>query len=364
MSKTKKPLPQRTQRRGETQRRSFVIFLCESLRLCVLCGEAFDLGLRRMTAIAPQQQEQSFLDPSVLARIGNLELLAKIVVEGFINGLHRSPHLGASTDFAEHRAYMPGDDIRRIDWKLYARSDRHYIKEYEADTNTNFNVILDVSPSMRYGANAETGRVSKLTYGCYLAASLVVLLEHAARPRRRSRRSTPISSSTCRRRRSICSSILHTLDRVEKQGRDAKTAPGKSTLLAPLRKLSETVRRRSLVLLISDLYEDPDAVLDALAHIRGRGNDVMVFHLLDSHEIDFSFSDSTNFIDMETGEKMPVIPEYLRKQYKEMVAEHSRALSKRIIETRAEYALFDTTKPLDGALFAYLLARQRIKRTR
>src|SRR4051812_32130461 len=122
------------------------------------------------TAVAPDQR--SFLDPSILARIGNLELLAKTVVEGFINGLHRSPHLGASTDFAEHRPYMPGDDIRRIDWKLFARSDRHYIKEYEADTNTNFNVILDVSPSMRYGADVDGKRVSKLTYGCYLAACL------------------------------------------------------------------------------------------------------------------------------------------------------------------------------------------------
>src|SRR3954470_15416637 len=118
-----------------------------------------------MTSVAPER-ETSFLDPSVLARIGNLELLARVVVEGFINGLHRSPHLGASTDFAEHRAYMPGDDILRIVWQLLARRSRYYIKEYEADTNTNFNVFLDVSPSMRYGANAETGRVSKLTYGC------------------------------------------------------------------------------------------------------------------------------------------------------------------------------------------------------
>jgi uncharacterized protein (DUF58 family) len=121
---------------------------------------------------APALPTNSYLDPSVLARIGNLELLARTVVEGFINGLHRSPLLGASTDFAEHRAYMPGDDIRRIDWRLFARSDRHYVKEYEADTNTNFNVILDISPSMRYGANAEEGTPSKLTYACYLAACL------------------------------------------------------------------------------------------------------------------------------------------------------------------------------------------------
>jgi uncharacterized protein (DUF58 family) len=315
-----------------------------------------------MTAPVAQQQT-SFLDPSVLARIGNLELLAKVVVEGFINGLHRSPHLGASTDFAEHRAYMPGDDIRRIDWKLFARSDRHYIKEYEADTNTNFTVLLDVSPSMRYGANAETGRVSKLTYACYLAACLVYF---SSLQRDRVGLATidddvvdyvPPSAKHVQL-------ILHTLDRLERKTRDAKVTPGKSTLLAPLRKLSDTVRRRSLVVLISDLYEDVDAVIDALAHVRGRGNDLMVFHLLDRHEIDFTFNDATNFVDMETGEKMPVIPEYLRTQYQALVAEHSKSLAKRIGETRADYALFDTTKPLDSALFAFLLARQRFNRTR
>jgi uncharacterized protein (DUF58 family) len=314
------------------------------------------------TGVAPQQQ-QSFLDPGVLSRIGNLELLAKIVVEGFINGLHRSPHLGASTDFAEHRPYMPGDDIRRIDWKLFARSDRHYIKEYEADTNTNFNVILDVSPSMRYGADPETKRVSKLTYACYLAACLTYF---SSLQRDRVGMATidtdvveyvPPSAKHLQL-------VLHTLDRIEKKARDAKSQPGKSTLLVPLRKLSETVRRRSIVVLISDLYEEPDAILDALAHIRGRGNDVMVLHLLDRHEIEFTFSESTNFIDMETGEKMPVIPEYLRKQYKEVVAEHTRALGKRIGETRADYALFDTTKPLDQALYAYLAARQRFNTAR
>ena len=113
-----------------------------------------------------------FLDPSILARIGNLELLARTVVDGFVSGLHRAPHLGTSTDFAEHRSYMPGDDIRRVDWKLWARSDRYFVKEYEADTNTNFSVVLDVSRSMRYGMSTESGRVSKLEYGCFLAASL------------------------------------------------------------------------------------------------------------------------------------------------------------------------------------------------
>jgi uncharacterized protein (DUF58 family) len=315
-----------------------------------------------MTAVAPQQPT-SFLDPSVLARIGNLELLAKVVVEGFINGLHKSPHLGASTDFAEHRAYMPGDDIRRIDWKLWARSDRYFVKEFEADTNTNFIAIIDTSPSMRFGASPEDGRVSKLTYACYLAACLTYF---SSLQRDRVGMATidhdivdyvPPSAKHLRL-------VLHSLDRVERGARDAKVTPGKSTLQAPLRKLSETLRRRSIVVLISDFYEDPDEIINALSHVRGRGNDVIVFHLLDPREIDFSYTEASNFIDMETGLKMPVIPEYLRQQYRELVREHSASLSRRIGETRADYALFDTSKPLDQALFNYLVAREKFSRVR
>src|SRR5262247_182785 len=241
-----------------------------------------------MTATAPQQQPQSFLDPSVLARIGNLELLARTVVEGFINGLHKSPHLGASTDFAQHRGYMPGDDIRRIDWRLWARSDRYYLKEFEAETNTNFSVILDVSPSMRYGAVAEDGRVSKLTYGCYLAACLTYF---SSLQRDRVGMATidhdivdyvPPSAKHL-------NLLLHALDRIERKGRDAKVTPGRSLLEPPLRKLSESLRRRSLVVVISDFYEDVENVTSALTHLRGRGNDLMVFHVLDPREIDFSF---------------------------------------------------------------------------
>src|SRR5690348_4144638 len=179
------------------------------------------------TSVAPTTAtaQTSFLDPSVLARIGNLELLAKVVVEGFINGLHKSPHLGASTDFAEHRAYMPGDDIRRIDWKLWARSDRYYLKEFEADTNTNFVAIVDVSPSMRFGAQPEDGRVSKLTYACYLAACLTYF---SSLQRDRVGLATidhdivdivPPSAKHLRL-------VLHSLDRIEHSNRDAKVTPG------------------------------------------------------------------------------------------------------------------------------------------
>ena len=305
----------------------------------------------------------SFLDPSVLARIGNLELLARTVVEGFINGLHKSPNLGTSTDFAQHRLYMPGDDIRRIDWRLWARSDKYFLKEFEAETNTNLIIIVDVSPSMRYGKLPENERISKLSYACYLAACLayfsslqrdrvgVALIDTDIVDY------VPPSAKHLQR-------ILHTLDRAEHQGRDAKVTPGKSALLPPLRKLSESLRRRSLVVLISDFYEDPDDIVRALSHVRGRGNDMMVFHLLDPRERDFSFADASNFIDMETGDKMPIIPEYLREQYKDLVKAHTDSLLKRIVEARADYALFDTSKPLDSALFAYLAARQRFNRVR
>jgi uncharacterized protein (DUF58 family) len=312
---------------------------------------------------AAQPTTTSFLDPSVLARIGNLELLAKTVVEGFINGLHKSPHLGSSTDFAQHRLYMPGDDIRRIDWRLWARSDKYFLKEFEAETNTNLMIIVDVSPSMRYGKLPENERLSKLTYACYLAACLayfsslqrdrigVALIDTGIVEY------VPPSAKHLQR-------ILHTLDRTEREGRDAKVTPGKSTLLAPLRKLSESLRRRSLVVLISDFYEDPEDILRALSHVRGRGNDMMVFHLLDPRERDFSFADASNFIDMETGDKMPIIPEYLREQYRELMKTHTDTLLKRIVEARADYALFDTSKPLDGALFSYLATRQRFNRVR
>ena len=324
-----------------------------------------------MTAVATParaQQQTSFLDPAVLARIGNLELLAKTVVEGFINGLHRSPHLGASTDFAEHRSYMPGDDTRRIDWRLYARSDRYFMKEYEAETNTNFRVVLDVSPSMRYGASSQDNRLSKLTYSCYLAACLTYF---SSLQRDRIGLATidgdlvdyvPPSAKHLQQ-------ILHALDRTDRKATAATTAApatsrAKSQLLPPLRKLSETVRRRSIVAVISDFYEDPNDVLDALSYLRGRGNDMIVFHVLDPRELEFPFTDTGNFIDMETGERMPVIPEYLRKQYRELINDHTATLAKRMGEQRIDYSLFDTSKPLDKALFTYLGARQRFNRVR
>ncbi|PYQ47036.1 MAG: DUF58 domain-containing protein [Acidobacteria bacterium] len=264
-----------------------------------------------------------FLVPEVLARIGTLELLARTVVEGFVSGLHRSPYLGRSVDFAEHRAYMPGDDIRRIDWRLFGRTDRFYLKEFEADSNTDLVQLLDVSASMRFTSHA----VTKLDYARYLVACLPVL--------------------------------LHTLERADQAG-----SPRTATLARPLSRTAEALHRKSLIVILSDLYEDPRAVLDAVALLSHRGGDLMVFHVLDPAEIDFPFDQAANYQDLESGERIPVVPEQVRERYRALVQAHIARLSQVLGENRIDYALFVTSQPLDHALLSYLSRRERAVRHR
>src|SRR6476660_4852755 len=213
-----------------------------------------------------------FVDPKILGRISSLELLARTVVEGFINGLHRAPFFGASIDFAEHRGYVAGDDIRRVDWRLYARTDRFYVKQYEADTNTNFCVLLDVSKSMGFASRG----LSKLEYSSYLAACLAYL---AHRQRDRVGIITFDSDIVAHVPPSAkhFNVMLHTLDKATPQ------RPG--NLTGPVNKLAEHFKRRSVLVLISDFYEDPDAVLEAIKPLRFIGNELIVFHVLDPAEI-------------------------------------------------------------------------------
>jgi uncharacterized protein (DUF58 family) len=292
-----------------------------------------------------------FVDPTVLARISGLDLLARNVVDGFINGLHRSPYFGASVDFAEHRGYVPGDDIRRVDWRLFARTDRFYVKEYEADSNANFAVLLDVSRSMRFG----TRGISKLDYAKYLAACLTYL---AHRQRDRVGIVTfdeeVIEHVPCSAKH--LDLVLFALDRAEAR------RPGR--LGAPLQRMAEHFGRRGILIVISDLYEEPDAVLEAIKPLRFRGNDLIVFHVLDPAELTFGFADASSFEDLETGEQLPIVPEALGDRYRALMREHIEALSAKCAELRIDYALFDTSKPLDHALFSYLSTRERLNRVR
>ena len=292
-----------------------------------------------------------FVDPKVLARVGNLELLARNVVEGFINGLHRAPFFGASIDFAEHRGYVAGDDIRRVDWRLYARTDRYYVKQYEADTNTNLSVLLDISRSMSFGSKG----IPKLEYASYIGACLAYL---AQRQRDRVGMITfdndlvdhvPPSAKHF-------NVVLHTLDR-------AKAArPG--NLAVPLNKMAEHFKRRGILVLLSDFYEEPEAVLEAIKPLKFLGNDLIVFHVLDQAEIDFGFEDASSFQDLESGEQIPVVPEALAEQYRALIMEHSDTLRSKFSELRIDYALINTATTLDQALFSYLSMREQMSRVR
>ena len=292
-----------------------------------------------------------FVDPVVLARIGNLELVSRSVVDGFINGLHRSPYFGASVDFAEHRGYVPGDDIRRVDWRLYARTDRYYVKEYEADSNSNFSVLLDISRSMGFG----TRGVTKLEYGKLLAGCLTYLVH-----RQRDRvglvafdddivEHVPPSAKHM-------DVVLHVLDRL------TPSRPG--SLRVPLQKIAEHSGRRGVLVIVSDFYEEPDSIMEAIVPLRFRGNDVVVFHLLDPAELDFSFVEPSAFEDLETGEQIPIVPGALAAQYRTLVEAHIAALSERCSAHRVDYAQVNTASPLDHALFTYLSARERLARVR
>jgi len=292
-----------------------------------------------------------FVEPKILGRIGNLDLLARTVVDGFINGLHRAPFFGASIDFAEHRGYVAGDDIRRVDWRLYARTDRYYVKQYEADTNTNFTVLFDISKSMGFAS----GEVSKLEYASYLAACLAYMAQ-----KQRDRVGiitfdqeivTHVPASA-----KHFNVLLHTLDRAK------AVRPGH--LSEPLKQMAEFFKRRGILLLISDFYDEPDDILEAIKPLRFLGNDLIVFHVLDPREIDFEYEDASTFEDLETTDQMPVVPQSFRAQYRAMIQEHINTLQTRFSEQRIDYALLNTSEPLDRALFSYLSSREKLMRVR
>ena len=290
-----------------------------------------------------------FLDPRVLQRIGNLELVARGVVEGFLQGLHRSPFLGQSMDFAEHRPYTVGDDPRRVDWRVYARTGRYYVKEYEAETNANFTILLDCSRSMDFGEG-----VTKFDYARFLAASLAFL------SRNQGDRVGTLTFDTQVRDVVPCSArhlerVLLAVDRA---------SPGRSGALATgLRDVAGRKTRKGMVALISDLYVEPDELRGAVGTLREMGNDVMVFHLLDPAERELPYDGSLTLEDMETGETLPMVPKELREEYRTLVSNHVADTARALGGAGADHVLVDTSTPLDAALFRYLLGRQYRKRS-
>ena len=298
--------------------------------------------------VADRTPANRFIDPKVLLKIQNLELVARHVVEGFVQGLHRSPYTGFSVDFASYRLYMPGDEIRRIDWNVFARSDRLYIKLYEGDTNTRVLVMLDISGSMNYGS----GEVKKIDYARILAACLTYFAHHQRDGVGLLTFDTQIRAHVpSSRRRGQLLTILSEIDRIQ---------PSEQTeFRKPLRFLAEYLTRRGLIVLISDLFDEPDNIIAGLKALRAKGNDIIVFHIMDPYELTFPFEEAAQFEDMETRKKLHVIPEYLREQYMTIVKDHMERIRKELSGTRIDYCLMDTSKPLDQGLFSYLAARSK-----
>jgi uncharacterized protein (DUF58 family) len=241
---------------------------------------------------------------------------------------------------------MQGDDIRKIDWRLFARTDRHYVKQYEAETNANFLVLLDISKSMSYGS----GPVTKHDYARFLAASLTYL---SRRQRDRVGLYAFDTEVVEHVRPSVrhLDQVLHALERV---------VPGRpGALAAPLFTAASTLHRSSILALISDFYEDPQAIVEAIRPLSGQRHDVIVFHVLDPAELEFPFDKPASFEDLESGDRFPVVPDKLREGYREVMREHIAEVERKVIGQGAHYVLLDTSKPLDVALFRYLLARQK-----
>ena len=299
-------------------------------------------------AAVPRPNELRYLDPAVIARIGSMELRARAVVEGFLSGLHRSPAQGFSVEFSEYRQYMPGDDTALIDWKLYARSDRHYVKKFEEETNLECHLLLDVSGSMGYGS----GGVTKLEYGGYLAASIAYLMN-------RQRDAVGLLAFADRVVEHVPASARPGHLRRLLLALDALRADRGSDLSKPLDRLAEALSRRGMAVLVSDLLDDPAEVVRGLRHLRFRGVDVIVFHLLDPAELTLPFDAAARFRDMETGAELTAVPSAVRERYLQEVEAFISLYRRELQLAGIDYCLVDTSRPLDQALLAYLSARAR-----
>ena len=298
-----------------------------------------------MSPVAP---ERKFLDPAVVARLGTLELKARTIVEGFLSGLHRSPFKGFSVEFAEYRQYIPGDDLSTIDWRVYARSDRYYVKKFEEETNLDCHLMLDVSGSMAYGSRAMT----KFEYGACLAASLAYLMN-----RQRDAvglmafDETIVSLLPASARPGHLRAVLVTLDRLRL---------GKETHMSkPLNQLCDALTKRGMVVLISDLLDDPEVVVRGLKHFQFRGADVIVFHLLDPDEIEFPFDRATRFEDLETDEEVMAVPGVVRSHYLKAIGDLIERYKRELGAAGIDYMLLPTSTPLEMALLSYLSTRAR-----
>jgi uncharacterized protein (DUF58 family) len=316
-----------------------------------------------------KQQVSRYLDPAVVSKLRNMELKARLIVEGYIAGLHRSPYHGFSVEFAEYRQYMQGDNIKTIDWKVYAKTDRTYVKVFEEETNLIGTILLDKSGSMGFPsaedlrARARDGgrregpvgeaTVDKLTYGSMLAASLAHMMI-------RQQDAVGLCLFDDRIRtmiphRSVRKQLFHILNNLESVEAGAKTS-----ISPALHEIAERMKRRGLLIVISDLMDDPEELLMGLKHFRHRRHEVIVFHILDPREIDLDYKDEVEFEDLESGRKLRMEPAFMREHYSSDVQRWIQKLERGCRNHHIDYNLLRTDTPFDQALTAYLGKRQRL----
>ena len=291
-----------------------------------------------------------YLDPQALSRLKNLSLAARVVVEGFFAGMHKSPHKGFSVEFAEHREYTPGVDPRHIDWRVFGRRDKLYIKQYEEETSLRCYILLDKSASMGY---CSDGPLSKLQYSSFLAASLAYLMAFQHDSVGLMTFDDQVREKVPPRQGSGHLRVL--MDLLE------KTEPGNETKLGDtFHKLAETIKRRSLVVIISDLFDDADELVSGLKHFRYKKHDVIVFQTLDPSELTFPFEDVSRIEDMETGREITSDPRALRNGYLEELGNFLDLVRGGCLTSQIDYALAETNMKFDTFLGTYLAKRQML----
>jgi len=292
---------------------------------------------------------QRFLDPRVLSTINGLDLIAKTVVDGFVNGLHRSPDFGFSQEFAEYRAYEPGDDLRHVDWNLFARTDRMYLKRYRGETNSQLTILLDASNSMQYASHA----VTKMNYARFTAAALFYL----AIKKQRDPAGLVVFDDEVREfiRPSTRSGQLQRL----LAGLEAAEPRARTNFARPMKYFQELLSRRGMVIIISDFYEDPESVIRTIEPLRYHGSEVVLFHVLDPQEIKPDLKVPSILVDLETEQRLEVVPDYVKGEYRRKIDAHLEALASRTRAAGMDYHLLVTDRPLDAALSEYLSLRPR-----
>jgi uncharacterized protein (DUF58 family) len=291
---------------------------------------------------------QRFLDPSILAGISGLELVAKTVVDGYVAGMHRSPDFGFSHEFAEYRAYNSGDDLRQVDWNVYARTGRAYLKRYRGETNSWLTVLLDASSSMQFGSHS----VNKMDYARYLAASLFYL----ALQFQRDAAGLITFDDEIRNyiRPSTRQGQLHRL----LAGLNQAEGRARTDFAKPMRYFQEFLKRRGIVIIISDFWESPESIVRTIEPLRFRGNEVVLFHILDPKDVRPELNGAAILVDMETKQELEVTPDYTKKEYREKIDTHLDDLKTRALAAGLGYSLLMTDRPLDSALREYLSLRQ------